>query len=462
MTGICVTTLSLFVTRSKRPAPTVGAMTPTSTRVLVLGLNYPPEPTGISPYTGAMARGLVRRGFTTRVLTAHPHYPNWKVTPGYGQWSRSEHLDGVPVTRMKHYVPAEPKGVKRVLSEVSFGARLGTARWGTPDAIVLVSPALISSAMGLARARWRRLFGRRAATVVWVQDLYTLGLSETGQASGAVVRLMSALEGWMLRSADRVVVIHDRFAQRVSDDFGVPRDRIEVVRNWTHLPPMPPVDIDATRAKLGWGPDETVVLHAGNMGVKQGLDNVVEAAREAAERGDRVRFVLLGAGSELGRLREAGASVPTLQFLSPLNDADFAAALASADCLLVNERPGVSEMAVPSKLTSYFSAARPVVAATDLTGITAEEIRNADAGVVVPAGDPAALLDAVNTLAADATLSMRLGANGRQYRYTVLDEESAIDQFTAMLQRMTQPDESAGARVSDPQTNAVHKNGARP
>jgi glycosyltransferase involved in cell wall biosynthesis len=136
--------------------------------------------------------------------------------------------------------------------------------------------------------------------------------------------------------------------------------------------------------------------------------------------------------------------------------------LASADCLLVNERPGVSEMAVPSKLTSYFSAGRPVVAATDVTGITADEIRSADAGVVVPAGDPAALLDAVSMLSADADLSRRLGANGRQYRHTVLDEESAIDQFTTMLLRITPSGDGAPARVSDPQTIEVQENGARP
>src|SRR6478735_10683440 len=96
-----------------------------SPRVLALGLNYPPEPTGISPYTGSMARGLARRGFITRVLTAHPHYPDWKVKPGYGQWSRNEHLDGVAVTRLRHYIPAVPKGLRRLASEISFGARLG-------------------------------------------------------------------------------------------------------------------------------------------------------------------------------------------------------------------------------------------------------------------------------------------------------------------------------------------------
>ncbi len=213
---------------------------------------------------------------------------------------------------------------------------------------------------------------------------------------------MSALEGWLLRSADRVVVIHDRFATRVVEDFGVPaRPR----RGRAQL------DASASRARVstsrprghdfGWSPGETVVLHAGNMGVKQGLDNVVHAARLASERQLPVRFVLLGHGSQCERLKLAGAGIDALQFLAPLDDADFTAALASADSLLVNELPGVSEMAVPSKLTSYFSAGRPVIAATDVGGITADEIRAADAGVVVPAGDPEALLDAVIALASD-------------------------------------------------------------
>ena len=409
-------------------------------RVLVLGLNYPPERTGISPYTGSMARGLARRGFITRVLTTHPHYPDWKVRAGYGQWSRSEHLSGVDVTRLKHYVPSTPKGLLRAISEATFGARVAVHEWDEPDAIVVVSPALISSLFAALRAR---ITHRKTPLVVWVQDLYTLGMVETGQAGGLSLKVMAAVEGWLLRHADRVVVIHDRFAKRVAEDFGVPTDRIEVVRNWTHLPPAPDVDVLAARARLGWAPGETIVLHAGNMGVKQGLQNVVEAARLASQRNLPVRFVLLGHGAERERLQALGAGLDTLQFLAPLNDVEFGNALASADCLLVNELPGVSEMAVPSKLTSYFSAGRPVVAATDVSGITAEEIRNADAGVVVPSGDPAALVDAVFELAGDPDHSEHLGQNGLLYRKTVLDEESAINRFTQMLTRLISKDDRA-------------------
>lgn len=407
-----------------------------SPRVTVLGLNYPPEPTGISPYTGAMARGLASRGFATRVLTTHPHYPEWRIAEGYGQWSRKEQIDGVSVHRMKHFVPAKPFGMKRLASEISFGMRLQTASWRNTDVLVVVSPALISSVMAAARAS---VFHRKLPVVVWVQDLYTLGLAETGQGGGLVGKVMSAVEGWLLRRADRVVVIHDRFASRVHADFGVPTERIEVVRNWTHLAPSPEVDVAATRAHFGWG-DETVVLHAGNMGVKQGLDNVIDAARLAAQRGDNARFVLVGNGAERERLEAAGADIPTLQFRPPLDDAWFAAALGAADVLLVNEKPGVSEMAVPSKLTSYFSAGRPVLAATDIAGITAFEVNAAEAGVVVPTGDPCALLDAALALGDDAERSRTLGENGRRYRRSVLDETSAIDRFATMLERLIDGD----------------------
>ena len=400
-------------------------------RTLVFGLNYPPEPTGISPYTGAFASGLTRRGHEVRVLTAHPHYPDWKITSGYGQWARNEQIDGVAVTRLRHYVPRQPSSLRRALSEVSFGLRQCFARWGRPVAIVAVSPALFSSTLVRLRSLTTH---RRTPFVVWVQDLYAIGLTETGQGAGLSARLVAGVERWLLRSASTVVVIHDRFADRVHADFGIPRDRIAVVRNWTHLPPLRPVDVAAVRAAHGWEPDEIVVVHTGNMGVKQGLHHVVDAGRLARERDASTRFVLVGNGSQRDELQRRINDAPTTaEITPPLDDAGFAAILQAADVLLVNEQPGVAEMAVPSKLTSYFAAGRPVLAATDDSGITAYEVRSADAGIVVAAGDPAALLDGVDRLTRDPEAATQYGQNAKRYRETVLDETFAIDTFDSLL-----------------------------
>jgi colanic acid biosynthesis glycosyl transferase WcaI len=399
-------------------------------RVAILGLNFPPEPTGISPYTGSLAFGLAERGIATKVITAHPHYPEWAVKPGYGQWLRRDQIGGVRIDRLLHFIPSRPDGVRRLISEISFGARLLFSRWGRPDVVVMISPALFSTAIALVRAR---LGPRRPAVVVWVQDLYSLGVTETGAGGGTIARFMTWIESKTLRAATRVVVIHSRFEAYVSNVLGVDPRQIDVVRNWTHLEAAANSDRQSTRSHHGWGVDETVVLHAGNMGAKQGLENVVQAARLADEQSASVRFVLLGNGSQRDWLREVGEGIDRLQFIESLDDDAFQAALAASDVLLVNEKRGVSEMAVPSKLTSYFNAGRPVLAATDISGVTASEVEAAGGGVVVEAGNAQALLDAATSLGSDPERAEALGSSGLRYRNNVLGQESALNHYAEIL-----------------------------
>ena len=103
--------------------------------------------------------------------------------------------------------------------------------------------------------------------------------------------------------------------------------------------------------------------------------------------------------------------------------------------LLVNELAGLAEMSVPSKLTSYFDAGRPVLAATSEGSTTAHELRDSGAGTRVDAQDPEALLAAALELGADPGRRRELGAAGRRYRVDVLSEEAAVDRFEEWLAR---------------------------
>ncbi|MCS5735568.1 glycosyltransferase [Herbiconiux sp. CPCC 203386] len=399
-------------------------------RIAILGLNYAPEPTGNSPYTSSLAEGLVARGYKVRVVTSHPHYPEWKIREGYGQWKLNEVVNHVPVTRLRHFVPKKPNGIQRLVSEISFGMRLVFARWGNPDVVLLVSPALVSSYLALTRIKYGP---RRPATAIWVQDLYSLGIAETGDGGGLAERVLTEIESRTFRGVDGVAVIHQRFANHAVKNLGAKETSLRVIRNWTHLPPAPEVDVAATRSALGWGDSEVVVLHAGNMGKKQGLENIVDAARLADQRGAKVRFVLMGGGNQRSMLIEASRGVERIQFLDPLPNDEFQAALAAADVLIVNELPGLAEMAVPSKLTSYFSTGRPVIAATDEGSVTAGEIEASGGGVRVDAGKPDQLVDAVVALGADESRAAELGRNGIKYRMEVLSSESAIDNYAEWL-----------------------------
>jgi colanic acid biosynthesis glycosyl transferase WcaI len=52
-------------------------------KILLYGINFAPELTGIGKYTGEMATWLVAQGHQVRLVTAPPYYPAWAVSPGY-------------------------------------------------------------------------------------------------------------------------------------------------------------------------------------------------------------------------------------------------------------------------------------------------------------------------------------------------------------------------------------------
>lgn len=404
----------------------------TPLRVTIVGLNYAPEPTGIAPYTAGLAEGLAACGRDVTVITAYPHYPQWEIAAGYTGRSREEQLRGVSVCRVRPLVPRRPSSIRRLLMELHFGLRAVLSPWRSPDAVVIVSPALFATPLLTFRAR---LF--KIPTCVWVQDIYSLGVAETGAGTTAA-RVVSVIERAALRSASRLVVIHDRFRRYLTTELGLDPKSMDVVRNWSHIDTSALHRDEATRRRFGWLDDDVVVLHAGNMGAKQGLLNVVRASQLAEERGSHVRFVLMGDGNARNELEAAGPN-SRLQFIDPLPEGEFEAALASADILVVNELPGLTEMSVPSKLTSYFATGLPVIGAIDEKSITAEELRAAGSGPIVDPSRPIDLLRAAESLANDKPLSRALGASGRAYRESVLAEETAISEFDSVLTKLVEP-----------------------
>ncbi|MGY4843943.1 glycosyltransferase family 4 protein [Kocuria sp. MNB10] len=411
-------------------------------RVLIIGLNYSPEHTGIAPYTAGMARALREEGWDARVITGLPHYPQWRVHEGYShRRATHEEIDGVPVLRVPHPVPHDAGQLRRLGMEIVFGLRAATAAWGDPDAVVVVSPALFSSAIVRVRAALSR-----TPVIAWVQDIYTAGLTETGAASGPVARVMRGIESTFLRSCQGVVVIHDRFSDYLRREMAVPARRISTVRNWTHISQTPSVDTDELRRRFGWGAGDVVVLHTGNMGAKQDLANVAAAADVAERTGAPLRFVLVGGGHQRPQLEELARRTPRFEVLPGVDDETYAGLLRAADVLLVNERPGLKEMCVPSKLTSYFTAGRPVLAAVEAESPSAAELDAADAGIRVAPGDPEALVAGALQLHEEwIATGGATHRGGRRYVRDVLSAGAAVRAFSTALRALLPTETTAPA-----------------
>lgn len=414
----------------------------------MVSTNYAPELTGIGPYATQLAEHWAASGARTEVLTGMPHYPAWSVDERYrGLWRKEENREGVRVHRRRHYVPPRQTALRRAAFEASVLVHgILAPPPGRPDAVISQMPSL---AGGVIAARLARR--HRVPHIPVVQDLMGAAAAQSGiRGGGRAAAVAAKAERHALRGAALVGVIHESFVDGVTA-LGVDPGRIRVVPNWTHVQP-PSADRAATRARLGWAGDTPVLLHSGNMGLKQGLDVLVGLARLAPD----IRVVLMGDGNQRDGLRERAAGLPNVEFLPPADAGDFTDVLAAADVLAVTQRASVLDMSVPSKLTSYFVSGRPVVASVAGEGGTADEVRRSGAGVLVPPEDPAALLAAVRRLAAGPEAAQALGAHGPLYVARHLSREAGLARFDALLTEALEDARTGATRTGDT------RGGARP
>ncbi|MEW1688780.1 glycosyltransferase [Streptomyces sp. NPDC091265] len=399
-------------------------------RLLVVSTNYAPELTGIGPYATQLAEHWAASGAETHVLTGMPHYPSWRTEPAYrGVWRAEEERSGVRVHRRRHYVPPRQSALRRAAFEASLLAHgLAAPPSLRPDAVISQMPSLAGGVVGARLARRHRV-----PYIPVVQDLMGAAAAQSGiRGGGRAAAVASRAEQYALRAASLVGVIHESFIPRVTA-YGVDPGRIRLVPNWSHVQ-APSADRAATRARLGWRDCTPVVLHSGNMGLKQGLEVLVDAARLAPE----IRVVLMGDGNQRDALLARAAGLPNLDILPPADAAEFTDILAAADVLAVTQRASVLDMSVPSKLTSYFVSGRPVVASVADGGGTAQEVQRSGAGLLVAPEDPAAVLAAVRKLVEQPAAADELGANGPRYVARHLGREAGLARYDAMLTEVLQ------------------------
>jgi colanic acid biosynthesis glycosyl transferase WcaI len=400
-------------------------------RIVIVGSFYEPEKTGIAPYTTGLARYLAWQGHRVTIITGMPSYPEWRIHPEYrGRLRLRESLGGVEIRRTRNYVPRRQTAVHRGLHEASL--LLGTLHiigLPQPDAILGVVPAL--SAGIVARTVARRT---GAPYGLLFQDLTGEGALQSGIGGRRTATAISSIEGWAAREAKVIGVIAEGFRPYL-ESLGVESQRIRRIRNWVHID-EPTHDRNSIRDRLNIPRDAFVCLHAGNMGFKQGLENIIESARLAERVHPHILFLLMGDGNQRSRLLNLSNRyrLQNLRFLPIQPKEVFSSTLAAADVLLLNQRQAVTNMALPGKLTSYFAAARPIIAAVSPDSETAIEVRRSGGGVLVPPDQPARLVDAVLGLISDPGRQKGLGDAGRHYATTELTADPALARMEGLVQ----------------------------
>jgi glycosyltransferase involved in cell wall biosynthesis len=170
------------------------------------------------------------------------------------------------------------------------------------------------------------------------------------------------------------------------------------------------------------------------MGLKQGLEDLAPALHHLARATPEALVAFVGDGSRRLALEAATAGLGNVEIRDPVPAAEYPVLLDAADAFLVHERSTVRDMSLPSKLTSYFAAGRPVVAVVRDDSATAAELTRSGAGLLVEPLDPAALSKCVAALREDPGLRPRLGTAGTAYARRHLHPTAALNGLSRLME----------------------------
>jgi glycosyltransferase involved in cell wall biosynthesis len=382
---------------------------------------------------------LAERGHEVVVITGFPNYPAGKLYPDtHLRLWKWEVLDGIRILRLPLYPDHSRSVLRRVLNYGSFAvaaASLGSVLSGPVEVMFAEHPPLT---IGLAAWVIGRL--RQVPLLYVVNDLWPESVEATGMVrSRRLLDYIGRLERFVYRRAAAIAVISPGLKANLAGK-GVPPEKVHVIPHWADESLYRPVPPDPQLARdLGMAGRFNVVF-AGQLGLAQGLDVVLDAGDELSDLPD-VQFVLVGDGTDADRLRQAAGQrdLRNVHFLGRQPAARMPGIFAVSDALLVNLRDHpLFRITIPSKTIAYLACGRPVLMAVE--GDAADLIRTAGAGVTCRAGSGKDLAGAVRRLRAMPRTALEdMGRAGRAAFLASYSRSVLLDRYEAILSALARP-----------------------
>jgi len=406
-------------------------------RILIFGINYSPELTGIGKYTGEMAAWFAARGHDVAVVTAKPYYPEWEIHRTYkGTGWLTEQIAGVTVYRVPLYVPKNVTAKKRILHEFSFLAGvfpkwLGLLLKKKYDIVINITPPFHLGFYAICYAKLKR-----AKLITHIQDLQVDAAKELGMIrNGRLLNSMFRAEKYLLNRSNRVSSISLGMKKKILAK-GISEKKYIMFPNWVDENTIQPLAREAS-LRRDWNipMDDKVVLYSGNLGEKQGLEIIIDAAKQFRERTD-VHFVICGSGGACDRLKAMAeqARLPQIRFYPLQPYEKLSALLATADVHLVLQKKSASDLVMPSKLTGILAAGGcAIVSAVQGTSLY-EVVSNNQLGFIIEPESVEALVSGLHQALTADLIPYRKQA--RHYAERFLSKEHILQEFEQDLLKL--------------------------
>ena len=402
--------------------------------ILVITAYYLPDGGPAAPLYTMLCEALAQRGHHVDVITAVPHYPSGKVPESYrGKFSFYSIEKNVRVRRMGLPSVNRAKLSDRLLQFVVFQFRSTYASWKTHYDILLTHSPSLETWLPFAC----HTVIRRKPAIYSVHDVYPdIGISLGIFHKGPALKILTAMEKFCLNHACKVRILSKSFITGL-ERLGIPQEKITLLYDWADMTAISPLPRTNSFAREQGLTDGFVVLYAGNIGLSQGLEFVLDAARLLSEQPD-INFVFIGEGSGKPALMERAKSLDlgNVRFLPFQPRERLSEVLATADVSLVSLKRGSGGGSLPSKTYSIMASERPIIASVDQDSDTWDLIQRAGCGVCIPPGNPELIAEAIISLRRDEKRRLDLGKTGRQYALAHHSSESAAVQFEELFQQV--------------------------
>lgn len=399
-------------------------------RILYLAQFFEPEPM----LKGAsFVRALIAAGHEVEVVTGFPNYPIGKLYDGYRlSLHKVETIEGVTVHRVPLYPSHGRSSLGRILNYFSYvvsAAFYGIFVSARFDVIYAYPPptvGLAASAIG---------FVRRRPFVLDVQDLWPESVLRSGMAgTGWMGGILSALCRFVYRRATRIIAQSRGIAAKLVER-GVPEGKVDVIFNWADEDAARPLGT-ADLSIYGFESHFNIV-YGGNLGVLQGLDTMIRAAKLAAESAPHLQLLLIGNGMDRDRLvglkDEIGAGNVRIAPGVPRNQVGDIFAAADVLALHLNKDP-LFEITIPQKTQFYMAMGKPVL--IGVVGEAGRFVTESDAGIAVEPGNVQALAKAMVRFATmPAAERAAMGDRGRAAYQRHFSFAAAIEATARVLDK---------------------------
>jgi glycosyltransferase involved in cell wall biosynthesis len=375
-----------------------------------------------------LAEDLVRHhGCEVTIVTGYPLKGSERVPA-------REMRNGVRIIRAAGTTRDPRRFVGRAMNYLTYfvSACWAGLRMPSPDVVIaMTDPPIIGLAAVLASRRHRARF------VFLCQDIFPeVAVLLEDFRSTTVNRVLERVNRYLVRRADAIIALGDTMKRRLVEGKGAAADGVSVIHNWADCNALVPGPKDNPFARAHGLRDRFVVMHAGNIGLSQNLDVVLDAAEQLRAH-EAIRFVFVGDGARRTALeaRARERHLPNVSFLPYQPREEMAKSYASADLFLVSLKPGLAGYIVPSKLYSILASGRPYVAAVEDACEVVEITRQYGCGVVVAPGDADALAARILEMYLDGPLTAELGLRAREAGLA-FDRPRQVAAYAALLRRV--------------------------